>query len=97
MPVRFHPAAERELLQEVDYYTSGRQGAGVKFAAAVEQAVARLAARPLSGAPSFGNTRGMRVKGFPFNVVYAVVGDAIVVLAVAPHRRRPQYWASRLE
>ena len=49
------------------------------------------------GAPSFKGTRGMRVKGFPFNLVYRVEAERILIVAVSPHRRRPNYWAARVE
>lgn len=34
--------------------------------------------------------------GFPFNILYRTVGSDIEVLVVAPHRRRPGYWVSRI-
>lgn len=96
IPAQFHPAAELELLREVSYYSRVRKGAGIRFEAAIEQAVARAASRPLSGAMSFKNTRGMRVKGFPFTLVYRVESDRILIVAVSPHRKRPNYWAARV-
>ena len=97
IPVHFHPAAELELLREVSYYSRARKGSGIRFAAALEQVVARAASRPLSGAMSFKNTRGMLVKGFPFTLVYRVDADRILVVAVSPHRKRPNHWVSRVE
>lgn len=95
--VRFLPAAEVELLREVAYYSKARAGTGIRFQAAVQTAVARAAAHPLGGAPSFKETRSMLVKGFPFSVIYRASDREVLVVAVAPHRKRPQYWASRIE
>jgi hypothetical protein len=39
----------------------------------------------------------MLVKGFPFSVVYRASEQEVLVVAVAPHRKRPQHWASRIE
>jgi hypothetical protein len=36
------------------------------------------------------------LKRFPFSLVFVAAGGAMVVLAVAHHRRRPAYWRSRL-
>lgn len=96
IPFRFAPAAQSELLHEVDYYSVVRPGAGIRFQAAVEQMVSRARSHPLGGAPSFSKTRSMLVKGFPFNVIYLVEGGTLVVVAIAPHRKRPLYWAARL-
>ena len=95
--VRFLPAAEIELLKEVTYYSKARTGTGLRFQAAVQAAVSRAATHPLGGAPSFKETRSILVKGFPFSVVYRPSQRELLVVAVAPHRKRPQYWSSRIE
>ena len=46
---RFLPAAEAELLNEVAYYSKGREGLGIKFEAAVEVAVGKAVANPDGG------------------------------------------------
>ena len=95
--VRFLPAAEIELLKEVTYYSKARTGTGIRFQAAIEAAVSRAATHPLGGAPSFKETRSVLIKGFPFSVVYRPSDQELLVVAIAPHRKRPQYWASRIE
>jgi toxin ParE1/3/4 len=95
--VRFLPAAEIELLKEVAYHSQARTGTGIRFQAAIEAAVSRAATHPLGGAPSFKETRSLLVKGFPFSVVYRTSQQELLVIAIAPHRKRPQYWATRVE
>jgi toxin ParE1/3/4 len=95
--VRFLPAAEIELLKEVAYYSQARTGTGIRFQAAIEAAVSRAATHHLGGAPSFKETRSLLVKGFPFSVVYRTSQQELLVIAIAPHRKRPQYWATRVE
>jgi toxin ParE1/3/4 len=95
--VRFLPAAEIELLREVAYYAKARTGTGERFAAAVRQAVSMAANHPLGGAPSRCDTRTMRVKGFPFSIVYRPRESEILIVAIAPHQKRPFYWQSRIE
>lgn len=92
---RFIAAARLEFLAEVIYYNNAGPGLGEQFAAAVEEAAARAAAFPYSGARSPSNTRRMIVKGFPFSIFYRPEPDGIVVFALANHSRRPYYWRSR--
>jgi len=33
---------------------------------------------------------------FPYNVLYAIEKDTIVIVAVAHQKRRPSYWKARL-
>jgi toxin ParE1/3/4 len=95
--VRFLAAAEIELLKEVACYSKARKGTGLRFQAAVQAALSRAATHPLGGARSFKETRSVLVKGFPFSVVYRPSQNELLVVAIAPHRKRPQYWASRIE
>ena len=95
--VRFLPAAEAELLRELEYYSEARSGAGVRFQAAVEAAVSLAARHPLGGAPSHKETRSVLVRGFPFSVVYRPSEQEVLVVAIAPHRKRPGYWLGRVE
>jgi plasmid stabilization system protein ParE len=94
--VRVLPQAEAELLHEVEFYSNARTGSGIRFQAAVEASIERLARHPLGGAPSPNGTRSVLVKGFPFSIVYRVDDAAILVVAIAAHRRRPGYWLPRI-
>jgi plasmid stabilization system protein ParE len=96
IPVQFLPAAEVELLHEIEYYSNARAGTGIRFQAAVEASVERAARHPLGGAPSPKGTRSVLVKGFPFSIVYRVSDVELLVVAVAPHRQRPGYWLPRI-
>lgn len=40
--------------------------------------------------------RWLKLKRFPYLVVYRVVGDEVVVLAVSHGSRRPGYWKPRM-
>lgn len=96
MKLRFLPEAELELLREVAYYSKSRSGSGVRFQAAVEAAAKMALAHPLGGAPSYKVTRSFLIKGFPFSLVYRAADSEVLVVAVAPHRKRPHYWAARV-
>jgi len=94
-PIRFTAPARHELLSEVAYYNDKEPGLGALFNAAIEEAVKRAVAFPLTGSPASKSTRRMFVKNFPFAVVYRVDAEGIVIFAVAHHSRRPGYWRER--
>lgn len=96
MKLRFLPAAELELIKEVAFYSKGRAGSAVKFEASVEAAAQMAFRHPLGGAPSYKETRSFRVKGFPFSLVYRASTEEVLVVAIAPHSKNPQYWAGRV-
>ena len=94
---RFLPQAEAELLEQVSYYSAIRPELGSKLARAVDTAVRLAATHPDHGSLRSKNTRRRLVKGFPFGVVYAVVDDGVLIVAVAHLRKKPEYWANRLK
>lgn len=93
---RFVAPARREFLAQVAYYHMHEPGLGARFAAAVEEATARALAFPLSGTRASKNTRRVFVRDFPFAVVYRLEPDGILIVAVAHHSRRPEYWHLRV-
>jgi toxin ParE1/3/4 len=96
IPVRFLPQAEAELLHEIEYYSNAKAGTGIRFQTAVEASLERVARHPMGGAPSPKGTRSVLVRGFPFSVVYRANEAELLVVAIAPHRRRPGYWLPRI-
>lgn len=94
---RLVAAARREFLTEVFYYEKERDGLGIRFSAAVEEATARALAFPLAGSVASANTRRVMVRDFPFSLVYRPTEQGIVVFALAHHSRLPDYWQSRVQ
>ena len=93
----FNEAARDEHLEQVAYYESCQVGLGVRYLMAFDTSMKAICESPeryrIELPPSI---RKFRVPGFPFNILYRTVGSDIEVLVVAPHRRRPGYWVSRI-
>ena len=92
---RFLLDAEVELLKEIAYYSTAREGVGIKFQKSVEAAISAAALNPKGGAPASSDTRSRIVKGFPFSVVYRASDVELLIIAIVHHRRRPNYWSNR--
>jgi len=93
--VVFHPEAEAEFLEAIDYYESCEPGLGHDFAIEVHSAIARIESFPAAW-PSLeaGICRSL-VGRFPFGVIYACDSGVIRVLAVMHLHRDPDYWKHR--
>lgn len=79
-------------------YSHGKEpGLGARFAAAVEEATARAVAVPSTGSPAVTNTRQVFVKDVPIALVYYPDESGIVIVALAHHARRPEYWYGRVQ
>jgi toxin ParE1/3/4 len=93
--VIFHPLAEQELLDAVSYYEEQETGLGLEYLGEVEHAVNFLMRYPEAGSNVRGSIRRLTLPKFPYSLLYRVMEEQIRVLAVAHHKRKPQYWVDR--
>ena len=95
-PVRLLPAAQTEIEAAAAWYaTEGGAAAALRWLTAFERAGRLLAAFPLIGTPAPRATRLLRIKRFPYALVYRVGADELLVVAIAHDRRAPGYWQGR--
>jgi len=97
MNCSFHPAAEAEFLEAVGYYESNVPGLGPAFLQEFEALAELIADSPkawqVERAP---DVRSAPLRRFPLSIIYREKADGFQILAVAHHKRRPQYWLGRL-
>ena len=92
----FHPSAQQELIEAAAYYEEQTSGLGLEYLEEVEHAVNLLNRYPEAGSKVRGYIRRLILPRFPYSLVYRVLeGDQIRILAVAHHKRKPQYWQDR--
>jgi len=94
-PVDYLSGARRDFDESFDWYAARSPQAAVRFAAAVDAALAKVAANPLQFASPDGVHRECPLKKFPFRIIYRVVDNRVVVVAIAHAKRRPGFWRSR--
>ena len=94
-PIRFDPAAQRELNEAADFYDAEDPGLGGAFLDAAERAFEQIQAFPESSPISLAPVRTKVLSALPFSVIYWGTDEVIIVLAMAHHRRRLEYWRDR--
>lgn len=98
---RYHPAARDELRAATQYGEADRPGRGALLEAAVSQVLRRLLRLPRS-APRWPRLRSpfeirrALVKHHPYFVIYAILPDQLVILAIAHTSKQPGYWRGRI-
>jgi plasmid stabilization system protein ParE len=97
MKFEFHPAAEEELNQAVDYYNDCQPSLGWDFAQEVYFTIQNILAYPKAWTPLSKNTRRCLVNRFPFGVIYQIVENDIFIIAIMQLSRKPGYWQGRTE
>jgi toxin ParE1/3/4 len=95
--VRFHADAEAEMTDAAAYYERQHVDLGKRFLATVQDAVNRIQINPLLFPVVEYDVRRCRVKTFPYDVLFQILDDQIVVIAVMHLHREPNYWKTRHE
>jgi plasmid stabilization system protein ParE len=87
--------AELELTDAARHYAENAgKDLGLALIEEFEAGLQLLCEQPQLGAP-WRNRRRLPLRRFPFSIIYYTSGDSLRVIALAHHRRKPQYWSGR--
>lgn len=90
------PEAETELAEAFDWYERRLPGLGAEFLLAVDTAVAAILSNPLQHPVVYRNVRRALVRRFPYQVLFLMEENIIVVVAVFHGARDPKRWQDRV-
>ena len=91
------PAAAADIEDAYRWYRGKGPELGVKFLGAVREAGARILENP-EAYPVFHRTvRRIRLKRFPYSLLYRLYPELIVVVACLHGRRDPLRWKTRAD
>jgi len=97
LKIEFQTEADEEFREAARYYENEAPGVGLAFVVEVHKAVAELTEFPLTAQIVRASIRKKVLRHFPYNILYSIELDKIVIVAVAHQRRRPNYWRNRLK
>ena len=96
MQVLFLEIAEKEFYISQEYYEEQQINLGNKFKSEVYNTLKRIQKFPNMFVKVKKDIRKCIVNKFPFNILYAIEGNNILVIAIAHHHRNPDYWVDRI-
>lgn len=96
MNFQFHPDAETELSEAIQYYEEVERGLGLDFAVEVYSSVQRAITYPHAWMIIEGEVRRALVRRFPYGVLYSEEEGGVLIVAVMHLHRAPDYWRSRV-
>ncbi|MFA5385675.1 MAG: type II toxin-antitoxin system RelE/ParE family toxin [Eubacteriales bacterium] len=97
MRYSFHPEAKKELLEAINYYEEYQSGLGLEFAKEVYSTIQRIIYFPKAWSKLSENTMRCLTGRFPFGVIYQIVEEEVLVIAIMQLNRKPDYWGKRLK
>ena len=93
---RFLLPAEEEMTEASVFYEAATSGLGAGLLDEVQRVINILREHPELGRPVGQGLRRALLHRFPFSLIYSAEVDAILIVAVAHQRRRPDYWRNRM-
>ena len=95
MRVEFHSDAKIELSESAEWYAERSSSAARSFLVAIDVAIASIVDAPNRFVSIDDRHQSCSVIKFPFQIVFRVSDDRILIVAVAHAKRRPGYWRGR--
>jgi toxin ParE1/3/4 len=93
--IKFNEGATAELEEALNWYGARSEVAESRFAREVDKSLAKVLAAPERFLKVSAQHRACSVVDFPYQIIYRVVGDVLVIVAIAHSSRRPGYWKRR--
>lgn len=94
-PIEILAEADEEIASAIDWYLERDPAAAERFAEELKTAIGEIAAHPNRWSKHLYGTRHLRLKKFPYYVVYRAQADGVVILAVPSVSQRRGYWKNR--
>ncbi len=95
--VLFLNAAQEEFLDIVDYYEQIYSGLGLAFKEEINKVINLITQFPGLCSKCNDGTQRISTHRFPYQVIFFSFQDTLWIIAVAHHKRFPEYWKNRLK
>jgi len=90
------PAAAADIEDAYRWYARQRPELGSDFVAAVRRGIGRILENPEGYQVVHRDARRIRLKRFPYGLIYRVYSDKIIVVACMHGKRDPRRWKARV-
>jgi plasmid stabilization system protein ParE len=94
-PLLYRPEAADEVERAHAWYERQREGLGEEFLAELRRAERRVQESPHVHRVIHRGTRRFLLHRFPYQLLYRIVDDTVVIVACFHGRRSPKRWTGR--
>jgi len=94
---KFTEHARKELISTAKDYREISTSLGRRFVKEFQETLSTICRFPEIGSGTYGGAQEFHLDVFKFTIVYILLNDIIYIIAVAPQRKKPGYWKSRLK
>jgi toxin ParE1/3/4 len=97
MLVRFHAEARAEMTEAAAYYEAQQANLGRRFLTSLQDAINRIQINPMLFPVVDREVRRCKTKTFPFDILFQMHSNELVIVAIMHLHRNPGYWKNRRE
>lgn len=92
IPYKFHQKAHFEFIESYRWYELKQKGLGDRFMNCVEERLTRISQQPELYPKKHRNLREIKVRNFPYSIVYEYFEklNVILIVAVYHNKRNPK-------
>jgi len=94
---RYSKKAQDDLFDAVRFFEQREPGLGGDFLDDLELAITDVCEHPRRWTRIRHTVRKRSLRKFPFGMIYAILDDVILIIAIADLRRGPKWWRERLK
>jgi len=87
--------AEGHALNAYLWYEDQREGLGDEFLKSLEEGYTKISKNPYFYQVKFENKRTLKIKRFPYLIIYEIEENSVIVYAVFYASRDPLIWQNR--
>ena len=95
MNVRFLEIAQIELDETIEYYNLELFGLGESFLTEILLTLDRIRKFPEAWPICSIRTHRCQTRRFPYGIIYQIIKNEILIIAIANLHRKPEYWKNR--
>lgn len=92
-----HPGAAEDYEEAFIWYSAHGFDIALDFEREIERCLRLIVLNPLRWPKFDAERRRLIVRKFPFSIIYEMIGQEIVILAIAHGKRKPYYWRDRVK
>ncbi|MEW6235475.1 MAG: type II toxin-antitoxin system RelE/ParE family toxin [Candidatus Omnitrophota bacterium] len=94
--VIIRPEAENDLTNAFSWYEDKRKGLGYDFILQVDSSLHFIQRIPFAHPIEYKDVRKCLIKKFPYKILYIIVDEKVIVLAVIHGKRNPDLSKKRM-
>lgn len=87
--------ALEDLDEAVEWYAEISSSLPIDIASLYKTALNEIQHKPLVSTKLRSGYRKVNLERFPYKIVFKILEEEILVVAVAHHKRKPNYWKNR--